>query len=110
MPTTFLTVNQNTAPAIQISLVRDGAPIDVTGATALLIIKNKKTKAIVNTGHQDCIIVDGTNGVISYVPGSGDFNHPSTDYLAEVRVTYPDSPVETIYDQLLISVRPRLAY
>lgn len=104
----YLTVEDNTAPALQITLKRNGRGIDLTGATVTLAIQNKRTKTITNTGHQACALVAEDEGVISYPVEDGDFNEPGDDYIAEVKITYSSGKVERIYDMLSISVRPKV--
>lgn len=107
MAITYFTVEENTAPAIEITLKRNGTAIDLTGSTIDLIIQNPKTKRVTNAGHQTCSIIDD-DGIIGYEVQEGDLPNPNIDYLAEVKITYPDSTVERIYDILQISIRPKL--
>lgn len=109
MAQVFPTVEDNTAPAIEITLKRGrNGTVVLTGASALLIIQDPKTKTITNTGHQNCIITDDLNGVITYEYVAGDFDNPKLTYTSEVRVTYPSGKVETFYEQLFIDPRPKL--
>lgn len=108
MALTYFTVEDNTAPALQITLKRNNRPIDLTGSTVTLAIQNKKTKAITNTGHQNCALVNDEGGIISYPVEDGDFDDPAVDYLAEVKIIYSSGKEERIYDMLNISVRPKI--
>lgn len=105
----YLTVQGNTAPAIELSLRRKRTrlPIDLTNASSVtFVIQNLKTKTVTNLGHEACTIIDAANGVIVYEAEETDFPSHRTDYLAEVKVTYSDATKEIIYDQLKIAVRP----
>jgi hypothetical protein len=99
------TVQGNTAPPLLLTAKRSGTAIDVTGATVDVIIA--KGGVQVNTGHTLCTIVTPTSGIVSYTPQAGDFATPGT-YKADLRVTYADATVETLYDQLLIKARKHL--
>jgi len=104
----YATVKGNTAPAIIITLRRAKVPIDLTGVQSVdLIIKNPLDKEITNTGHQTCTVLDAEKGRIGYEPQSGDF--PATKnkvkYISEVKITYADSTVERVFEELIIVVR-----
>lgn len=98
-------VEDNTAPSIVLTAQRDGAAIDVTGATVELILA--KGSNITNTGHQECTIVTPTSGRVQYDPQDGDFATPGK-YKADLKVTYSNGTVETLYDQLTFQVRRKL--
>jgi len=105
----YLTVQGNTAPAIDLSLryKRSRQPIDLTDASSVdFIIQNIKTKAITNAGHQSCTVTDAANGSIIYEVQDGDFPNYKTDYRCEVKITYADSTKHVVYDQLIVAVRP----
>lgn len=99
-------VQNNTAPAISLTLKREGTVIDLTGCTVELILARGST--ITNTGHQECTVVTPTSGVIQYDPETTDFATPGT-YKADVRVTYADASFEVLYDQVKFKVRRRIA-
>lgn len=105
MSVTYLTVKGNTAPGLEITLQRkNGSPIPLTDATSVILrLKSMRTKTIVNTGHQTCGIVDAENGIINYPVQVGDY--ADSNYKAEVKITYTDGGVRTIYDQLIIEPR-----
>ena len=108
MAVVFLTVEGNTAPAIQLTLKRNRQPIDLTGAAVALIIQNPKTKTVTNTGHQACSILEDEGGVIAYDIVDGDFANHNIDYRAEVKVTYSSGKIERIYETLTIDPREAL--
>lgn len=99
------TVQGNTAPPLLLTAKRSGTAIDVTGATVDIIIAKGNVQT--NTGHTLCTIVTPTSGIVSYTPQAGDFATPGT-YKADLRVTYSNGTIETLYDQLLIKARKHL--
>lgn len=98
-------VEDNTAPSLLLTAQREGTAIDVTGCTVALVIS--KGNVITNTGHQNCTLVTPTSGRVQYDPQAGDFSTPGV-YKADLRITYADSTVETLYDQLKFQVRRKL--
>jgi hypothetical protein len=110
MAAIYLTVEGNLEPSIQVTLNRNKVPIDLTGCTVVMRIQDTQLKTITNTGHQDCTLPsDLTTGVVSYPVQTGDFAHPSHDYLAECEITHPGGRPETIYEQIIINPRKKLA-
>lgn len=98
-------VEDNTAPDIVITIQRAGNTIDLTGATVKLILSLNGT--ITNTGHQDCIMTDAEEGIVTYTIQAADFQ-TAGDYLADVKITYQDNTVEIVRDQLSINARAKL--
>lgn len=98
-------VEDNTAPPIVLDLKRDGVVIDVTGAEVQLILAKGST--ITNTGHQGCALTTPASGRVTYSPQAGDFPSPGT-YKADVKVIYPNTTFEVLYDQLVVKARRRL--
>lgn len=103
----FQIVEDNTAPAYQITCQRDGVAINLTGATVELIIENKSTGSITNTGHQSCTIITATSGIISYAAEAGDFSSAGT-YTGDVKVTYNGGGIEILYGQVKWKVRAKI--
>lgn len=108
MAQVYFTVEDNTAPDLRITLKRGGSSLDLTGCTVTMGIRNKRTKAITNTGHQNCTIISASEGIITYTPQANDYDNPAVDYEAEVKVTYPGGGVERIYETLTINPRPKI--
>ena len=103
----LLIVEENTAPAINITLNRDGDAIDLTNVSSVdLYIVNGTTTT--NTGHTSCTIVSPTAGTITYTAQSADFANPAT-YDCEVKITYTDGSIERIYESFIIKARTKLA-
>lgn len=95
----------NTAPSILLTAERDGSVIDVSGSTVKFIIARGST--IKNTGHQGCTLVAPTSGRVQYTPQAGDFDAPGT-YKADIKITYGDGSIETLFNQYKIIVRRKL--
>ena len=107
MATNFYIVEDNTAPAYQITCERDGEAIDLTGSSVTLIIKSKSSGSITNTGHQTCTLVTAASGIISYTAESTDF--PSAGrYVGDVKVTYSGGGIEILYSQVKWKVRTKI--
>lgn len=99
-------VQSNTAPNIILTLEREGSPINVTGCTVDLIMNLSGT--VVNTGHTGCALTTPTSGVVTYTPTAADFATAGL-YNCEVRITYADTTVETLYQKFQIQVRSKLS-
>lgn len=108
MSRTFLTVQGNTAPVIQITCKRRTGPIDLTDCVVSLIIVNPKTNEVTNTGHQQCTIVTASSGIINYQIEATDFPNNRITYSAEVKIVYPSTRVERLYEKFSINPRPAL--
>lgn len=98
-------VQENTAPALLLTLKRDGSVIDVTDCTVNLIIAKGNT--VVNALHQGCTLVTPTSGIVQYTIVTGDFDTPGT-YKADIEIVYADLSQEKLYDQLKLKVRKAL--
>lgn len=101
----LLIVEENTAPDIQMTLNRDGSPINLTTVSAidLYITLN----GVVTNPVTACSVVDPLLGTIVYTPGASDFTDPGS-YNAEVVITYGDGTIETIYEKFKIQARTKL--
>ena len=84
--TTVLTVEANEIP-FEITLQRQGADINLLNAQVWLYITDPRTGDQTNAGHEECTIIDGTNGVISYSPEAGDFPTEGR-FFGEAKVTF----------------------
>ena len=102
----ILTVEDNTAPTITLTLKRGGAPINLTtvGSVDLYI---KRNNIITNAGGTACTVVTPLDGIIGYSLGVSDLANAGT-YEAEVKITYGDATIETIYEKFNIKVRTKL--
>lgn len=105
MPTIFI-VQSNTAPTFALALKRDDSAIDLTSASLVeLIIKNRNTGTITNSGHQQCTISSpATAGNIIYTAQATDFPEEAM-YLGEVKITYSGGSIERLYEQVQFPAR-----
>lgn len=95
----------NTAPPMEITCKRSGTAIDLTGCTVQLIIKGGST--ITQVGRT-AAITDASGGVISYSPLTTDFPNAGS-YKCDIKVTYSDTSVEVLYDQLQVVARAKIS-
>lgn len=103
----ILLVEDNTAPNIVITLKRDGSAIDLTSASSVELFINKDG-VITNTGHTSCTITTPASGIVTYTPQAADFA-TAASYQAEVKITYADASVETVYEKFTIKARTKLS-
>lgn len=106
MSALFFTVVGNTNPILSLTLERDGTIIDLTSATAVILIISKElTATVTNSAAQTCSISGTpTTGVITYAPATTDF--PSAGrYLGDVKVTYANNKTEYLYEQAVFVAR-----
>lgn len=102
---TLKTVAGNTAPPLVITCQRDGVAINLTGCTVQLIIAKGAT--ITQVGRT-ATITTAASGIITYVPLTTDFPTAGT-YKGDVKVTYSDTTVEILYEQLKMKARAKIA-
>lgn len=103
----LLFVEDNTAPAIILTLQRKPAltAINVTGCTVNLYIN--LNSALTNTGHTACTLTTPASGIVTYTILAADFATPGT-YDCEVKITYADATIETIYEKFNVVARTKL--
>jgi hypothetical protein len=108
MAINFRITEDNTAPNYSITCTRAGSVIDLSTATSVvLIIKNKTTGTITQTGKA-ATITSATTGVITYEADATDF--PSAGkYVADIKVTYSGGGVEILYGQCTWKVRSKIS-
>ena len=95
----------NTAPPMEITCKRAGTAIDLTGCTVRLIIKGGST---ITQAGRSANVTDTAGGVIQYTPLTTDFPTAGS-YKCDVEVTYSDTSVEVLYDQLIVTARARIS-
>ena len=101
----LLIVEENTAPDIEITLNRDGDPINLTTVSSIDLYIT--LDGVVTNSSTACSVVDPLLGTIVYTPGLNDFTDPGA-YNAEVVITYGDGTIETIYEKFKIQARTKL--
>ncbi len=104
----FQIVQNNTAPSYVITCQRDGTAIDLTSASVELILEEKSSGDITNTGHQSCTVTSASSGIISYTAESTDFPNKGT-YIGDIKVTYSGGGFEILYQQAKWKVRQKIS-
>lgn len=107
MAVIYQTVEDNTIPAISLTLQRGDTAINLTTATGVeLIINNERTGAQTNATNETCGIVTPASGVIQFSPIATDF--PSAGrYICDVKITWTGGGIEILTEQLLVVVREK---
>jgi hypothetical protein len=110
MSNIFLTVKDNTKPALKVTVYRKNTSggkniVDLTGMTSVkLYIYNTKTKLQTNTGHEACtVLTPATNGVVQYDLQAGDLAAVA-EYKGEIELNYGGG-TERAFEQITIKVR-----
>lgn len=104
----FFIVEDNTAPSYVITCTRDGSALDLTIATDVsLIIQRKSDKVITQTGNS-AVITTAASGIITYTAQATDF--PSKGkYVADIKITYAGGGIEIMYGQAVWQVRSKIS-
>lgn len=106
---TLKSVESNTAPAFEITCERDdGTVIDLTGNTVTMKLYRRGVQTNTTSGHDTCTVTDATNGVITWQPKTGDLPSSGT-YKGDVKITYGDGTIETLYGNFLLKTRKLLS-
>lgn len=107
MAVIYQTVEDNTIPALTLTLRRGTTAIDLTTAVSVeLIANNERTGAQTNATNETCGIVTPTSGIVQFVPIATDF--PSFGrYICDVKINWPGGGVEVLSEQLLVVVRDK---
>ncbi len=96
-------VQNDTKPYLEFEITQDGAPVNLTGATAKFYMKDAVSGSVKINGAS-CSITDAPKGKCRYVWTSSDTNTVGT-YLGEVEITFPDGKIQTGYKQITIVIR-----
>lgn len=108
MAVNFKIVEDNTAPDYVITCTRSGSAMDLSDAsTVTLIIQRKSDGTITQTG-KNATIVTASSGVISYAADSTDFPTAGI-YVADIKVTYSGGGIEILYNQAKFKVRTKIS-
>lgn len=104
---TLKMVAGDTGPDRNFTIKReDGTVVDVTGATVLFKIKENEA-GITNADHQECSIVDGPAGKVSYEFEEGDIPNEGV-YYCDLEITFADGEIETAPDYVIINARAQV--
>lgn len=108
MSTALKVVEQNTAPAYEITCERDdGTVINLTNCAVTMKLYLNSTQTNTASGHEDCTIIGATEGIVTWQPRDGDL--PSAgSYKGDVKVTYIDDTFEVLVGFLKINARALL--
>jgi hypothetical protein len=92
----------DTARAITDTLLFGGAAINLTGATVLLILRNKETQNVI---PREATVVSAVAGTVSATLEDEDTEHPGAYYM-EWEITFGDGRVLSVpdndYDELIV--------
>lgn len=81
--------------ALPFRLDADGVPVDLTGMTVAIVLKNAQGTTI-NASTSGITVTSATGGVVEYLPStSGDFYAAGTPYRVRFKVT--DALSKTVY-------------
>lgn len=104
MATQVITLRKNdTAPNIPITCTRNGAAIDLTGATVKFKIADAESGSRTNDAHNSCTGPFNTAGTCTYDLATGDIPAAGT-YTGDVEITYANAEVETQSQSVILNV------
>jgi bifunctional ADP-heptose synthase (sugar kinase/adenylyltransferase) len=104
-------VQHDQLPDIQVTLTdlnNNGAPVDLSGTGTTVSVPFRLVGATSLTDTLACTIVNAAGGVLAVHFGASSLTAPG-EYEGEIKVTYPDGRVRTVYDRLRFSVRASFA-
>jgi hypothetical protein len=100
-------VQGDTRPALVCNITDDttGAPLVLTGATAILQFREVGATALQATVPGT--ITDGPNGQVVFYPASAPamLQGAAGEYEGEIQITFADGQIQTVYDVLKFRVR-----
>src|SRR3990167_95700 len=103
----FKIVEDNTAPDYVITCTRDGTAIDLTTASAIVLIIQRKSDSTITQAGKAATITTAASGIITYRADATDF--PSAGlYVADIVITW-SSGTEILYGQARWKVRTKIA-
>ena len=108
MAVQFKIVEDNTAPDYVITCTRDGSAIDLSSATDVSLIIQRKSDLTITQSGRSATITTPASGVITYTALASDFPAAGT-YVADIKVTYSGGGIEILYNQAKFKVRSKIA-
>lgn len=108
MAVNFKIVEDNTAPSYTITCLRDGTALDLSSATDVSLIIQRKSDGTITQAGKSATITTAASGIITYAADVTDF--PSAgNYAADIKVTYSGGGIERLYNQAKWKVRTKIA-
>ncbi|MGN0913034.1 MAG: BppU family phage baseplate upper protein [Alphaproteobacteria bacterium] len=90
----LIEVRQRDSFLINISLERDGKPVDLTGSRLKMQVRDDDDNLIFSL---DGINVDAASGKMALALTPEQTNNPTGNYKTDIRMTGPDGSVNTIF-------------
>ena len=105
MATAITIVQGDTTPDLITTLLDDGVPVDLSGATVEVHLKHKRQGVVI---VRDCVLDDAPGGVVRYVWVPGDTDIAGA-YSVEFLVTFAPGKVQTfpVDGQATITMKAR---
>lgn len=108
MAINFKITEDNTAPDYVITCKRDGDALDLSDATDVELIIQRKSDGVITQSGKSAVVTTPASGVITYTADATDF--PSRGiYVADIKVTYSSGGVEILYNQAKWKVRAKIS-
>ena len=80
-----LTIVEGTTANMDFTLTADGAAVNLTGATVVLVLSDKDGTAVTTTG--DVVVVTAAEGKVRFAPDAADLDASLSPYRARFKVT-----------------------
>lgn len=93
-------------PAVDFTITKGGAVVDLTSCTVAFTITNLATGLQINPANQSCNVINAASGQARWTPLAATLATPGY-YEGELQVTFADSTVQTGYDVFPIVVRAK---
>lgn len=97
-------VKDDTLPVLEFSVIQNGVPVDLTGASVKFYMKNNDTGAVKVNGKSCTVIDPATSGVCRYSWEAADTD-TAGEYVGEVEVTFATGKIQTGYKLIPIIIR-----
>lgn len=105
--TNFTIVEDNTAPDYTITCTRGNVPLDLSLASSVALIIQRKSDKVITQVGKNAVITTAASGVITYTADATDFPSKGT-YIADIKITW-GSGTEIMYNQASWKVRSKIA-
>lgn len=102
-------VRNDTGPQIKLTLVDDVSEdaVDLTGAGVTVYVRPISSTGAVSVTREAEVLdsVDAADGKATVIWETGDLDLKAGDYGMEVKVTFPDATVQTVWELLRLRIR-----